>query len=170
MELQINSTLLDAVMTGTTKGLSMTDMVPTPVGASRLSRASHEMSVIVGVVGKTNGSVAVNLSRRAMLMISGGLLGEPQTEVDEVNLDAMMEVGNMVAGAIKEALEGTDYEIAEISLPSLVFGRDFSVLWARGITTATVEFEIEEMPVLHMNDRFFSTSISLMRGAGSRKK
>lgn len=169
MQLQINQTLLEAVMTGTIKGLSMTGITPLPVGASRLSRASHEMSVILGVVGKNNGSVALNLSRRAMLMLAGGMFGEVQTEVNEENLDAIMEVGNMVVGSIKEALEGTEYPVAEISLPSLVFGRDFSVLWARGITTVTVEFELEQMPVLHMNDRFFSTSISLLKGAGNRK-
>jgi len=168
MRLNVDDTLLDAVMNGTIKGLEMTALKATPVGASRLARASHEMSVIIGLAGKNNGSVAINLSRRAMMMVAGGLLGEPQADLNEDNLDAMMEVGNMVAGSIKEALMKSDFAVAEISLPSLVFGRDFSILWARGITTASVEFELDDMPVLHMNDRFFSTSISLLRGSGRK--
>ena len=166
MQLNIDNTLLEAVLGGTLRGLEMTTIAPTPVGASRLARAGHEMSVIVGLAGKTNGSLSINLSRRAMLMIAGGLLGEPQADLNDDNLDAIMEVGNMVAGSIKEALAKSDFHVSEISLPSLVFGRDFSVVWARGITTAAVEFEINEMPVLHMHDRFFTTSISLLRGSG----
>ena len=169
LQLQVDAILLQAALDGTEKGLRMTGVTPAPVGVSRLVRASHEMSVIVGLVGRNSGSVSLNLSRPVMLMLSSRLLGEEQHEVNDDNLDAIMEVGNMLAGSIKESLADTEYAVSEISLPSLVLGREYAVIYARGITTATVEFEVTEMPVLHTSDRFMTTSISLLRGSGARR-
>jgi hypothetical protein len=169
LKLQVDSTLLEAALSGTEKGLRMTEITPTPVGVSRLVRAVHEISVIVGLVGRNSGSVSLNMSRPLMLLLSSRLLGEEQRDVSDDNLDAIMEIGNMVAGSIKESLSSTDYAVSEISLPSLVFGREYTVVYARGIMTAAAEFEIAEMPVLHMSDRFMTTSISLLRRSGSGK-
>ena len=124
LKLQVDSTLLEAALSGTEKGLRMTEITPTPVGVSRLVRAVHEISVIVGLVGRNSGSVSLNMSRPLMLLLSSRLLGEEQREVSDDNLDAIMEIGNMVAGSIKESLSSTDYAVSEISLPSLVFGRE----------------------------------------------
>ena len=92
-----------------------------------------------------------------MLYLAGQLMDEVQTEVSEDNIDAIMEVGNMVGGSVKEALVGTEYGIDQISLPSMIAGQSYNVMYARGILTASVEFEIMEMPVTSFSDRYFST-------------
>ena len=145
----------------------MTEVKPVPVGASRLCTSRHTMSVIVGLVGKSSGSVMMNLSEEGMLQLTGGMLGERQTSLTDDNIDAMMEIGNIVAGAVKECLSGSEFAVREISLPSLVVGQSYTMVYARGITTVSVEFELPGFPASKQYDRYFSTTISLMRRSGS---
>jgi hypothetical protein len=51
----------------------------------------------------------------------------------------------------------------------MIFGNSYSVMYARGITAISVEFEIPSLGVSLMNDRFLCTTISLLRGSGRRK-
>ncbi len=169
-KLQINETLMDAVIHGTVEGLKMTGVSPPPVGVTRFFNAPRPYSIIVGLVGKDSGSMTFNLGKRGMLYLVGKFLGETVEEVDDDSFDSVMELGNMVAGCIKDFLLGKEYEVAEISLPSLVLGASYGFYYARGIQTVSVEFELEEISVAYTEDRFFSTTISLLRGAGSRKK
>ncbi len=161
--LSINSALLQSVILGTTQGLEMTTVVPEPVGASRLNQTKHEISVMVGLVGTSNGTLTVNMSERAMLYLAGKLLFEDQEELDEENVDAICEIGNMIAGCTKEALIGSEYEVANISVPSMIFGANFNVHFTRGIDSCTVEFEIPGLPFAFYNDRIITTTISLLR-------
>ncbi len=45
----------------------------------------------------------------------------------------------------------------------MVVGVNYNLYYTRGITTAAVEFEIKELPALHMKDKFFTAAVSLMR-------
>ena len=98
-----------------------------------------------------------------MLWLAGKLLFEEQDAVNEETIDAIMEVGNMVAGAIKEELVGTAFEAENISVPSLILGANYNVFYTRGIETVSVEFELEDIPVTFQRDRFFSATVSLLR-------
>jgi hypothetical protein len=40
------------------------------------------------------------------------------------------------------------------------------MVYARGIHSVTVEFEVPELPFDTFNERFFSTTVSLLRHAG----
>ncbi|MCC6408900.1 MAG: chemotaxis protein CheX [Planctomycetes bacterium] len=164
--LLIDDVLLRACVEGTTEGLSMTGIVPPPVGASRLFQATRPISVIVGLVGKNNGSMTLNLSERGMIYMVGKLVGEEPKELDESCFDAISEIGNMVAGRVKDLLAGTSYEMEHISVPSMVLGANYNVYYTRGMSTVSVEFELEDIPVMHHKDRFFSTSISLLQRLG----
>ncbi|MDQ7006344.1 MAG: chemotaxis protein CheX [Acidobacteriota bacterium] len=161
--LELDEVLLNAAITGTLGGLEMTGITPTPVGATRFFSATRPIAVIVGLVGKANGSVTINLSERGMLYLAGGLLGEVPDAPDEMVFDGVMEIGNIIAGGIKAALAGTDYQIENISVPSLVLGASYDVYYTRGISMVSVQFELEQIPIEHHKDRFFSTTISLLQ-------
>lgn len=161
--LSIDQTLMRCVIEGTQTGLSMTGVNPPPVGASRFYSTPREISVLVGLVGDDNGTMTVNLSERALLYLTGKLLMEEQTEITEDNFDAICEIGNMIAGSTKEALAETEYNVENISVPSLVLGASYDVFYTRGITSCSVEFELEDIPVTFQEDRFFTSCISLMR-------
>jgi len=164
--LQVDQQLLKALIVGTCSGLEMTGVVPEPVGASRLTQARHTITVLVGLVGRHSGNMALNLSQVGMMYMVGKMMGEAVTELNEDSVDAIMEIGNMIGGAIKNPLRNTGYAISHISLPSLIFGSSLSMVYARGIKTVSVEFEIPGLPFTTMNDRFFSTTISLLPGSG----
>jgi CheY-specific phosphatase CheX len=164
--LNVDQVLLRAVITGTQSGMAMAGIDPLPVGASRLTQARHPITVMVGLVGKHCGNMALNLSERTLLHLVSRMMGDEVKELNEESVDAIMEVGNMIAGSVKGPLRHTDYAISHISLPSLVFGPGLNVVYARGIQTVSVEFEMPGLPFNTMNDRFFSTTISLLQGSG----
>jgi len=162
----VNPSLLGSIILGTNQGLEMTGVTPEVVGASRLGQTRREISVLVGLVGDSNGSITINMSQRAMLILAGKLLFEEQTEITEENVDAICEVGNMIAGCAKEHLEDTEYRLSNISVPSMIFGANYSVHFTRGIDTCTVAFELPDMPFAFYDDRIFTVSMSLLRRVG----
>lgn len=169
-ELNINNTLLDCVIQGTRTGLSMTGIIPDAVGASRFNTASKDLSVIVGLHGSCNGNMTLNLSEHTASFLAGKLMGEEVcNDLDEDTIDAICEIGNMVAGRFKDELMGTDFQFDAISLPALILGAKYDLYHFKNITTASVTFEIKEISVIHVQDRFFSTTISLLGQSGSGK-
>ena len=169
IDLGIDPALLRACVHGTNVGMRMTHAEVVPVGASRLVNARHAVTVMVGLVGGHSGNVALNLSEPAVLHIAGGLLGTKMTDIDEDCVDAVMEIGNMVAGGIKTALAETRYAMSSISLPSLILGRQYNMAYARGIRVVSVEFEILGMSFASMSSRYLSSSLSLMQSAGGER-
>lgn len=167
LPLEIEPLLLDAVIRGTREGLEMTGLNPPPIGASKYCTASRSISVVVGLVGRTNGSVTLSMSERAMLHIAGRLLGEEKAVLDEMAFDAIGEVGNMIGGRIKEVLIGSDYESDNISVPSVIIGQSYNVHYTRGMHTLSVEFELTDMKFSDMKERFFTTSLALLRRVNS---
>jgi CheY-specific phosphatase CheX len=161
--LSIDETILDCIVQGTTEGLGMTGIEPPPVGASRFFSANRPISVIIGLVGKCNGTLMLNMSQRGMLPLASKLLMEDQLEVNEDAYDAVCEIGNMIAGCTKECLAQTSHEVPNISVPSLILSANYDIYYARGISTVSVEFELEEISAIYQRDRFFSVSASLLR-------
>ncbi|MFN7954419.1 MAG: chemotaxis protein CheX [bacterium] len=163
MKLQVDEALLDAVLHGTERGLEMTGVQPPAVGASNLFSADRSLAVMVGLVGRDSGTLTLNVSERAMLVLAGKLLGDDQHEINDDSIDAIMEIGNMIAGCAKDRLLEHGYEVQAISVPSLIFGASYDVYYARGIRTVSVQFELPAMPVAFHRDRIFSTTLSLLR-------
>ncbi len=164
--LSVDHVILDAVITGTQTGLEMAEICPPAVGASQFFAPRNPLSVIVGLVGKSSGSITLNLSEGGMLFMVNKFMGSECTTIDEESLDGIMELGNMIAGSVKTTLLDSDYHVDHISLPSVIFGQSYHVLYAKGISTVCVEFELEDMPFSALDDRFFSATVSLLRGAG----
>jgi CheY-specific phosphatase CheX len=96
-----------------------------------------------------------------MLKLSSALIGEEVAQPNDDTFDAIMEIGNIVAGGIKEKLYGSDYEVERISVPSLVLGASYEVHYTRGLQIVSVEFELEAIPIVYHRDRFFSSTLSL---------
>lgn len=161
--LKIDPVLLNCVIQGTNEGLEMAELKPVPVGASRFSGTSKELSVIVGLHGEnSNGNMSINISKRTAKFLAGKLMGEEIDELDEDAVDALCEIGNMVAGRFKELLIGTPHEFKTISLPAIIFGANYALYHVKNIVSVSVMFEVEEISIVHMDDKFFSTSIALL--------
>ena len=166
--LNIDETLLNCVIQGTIEGLAMTEVVPSPIGASRFITANRPYSVLVSLYGTQNGQLTINFTEKGVLFLAGRLLGEePHQAVAEDDLDAICEIGNIVAGRFKDILGSTAFEFSAISLPALIVGASYNLYHTRGITTASVDFEIPELGVANMPDKFFTSAISLLGRSGS---
>ena len=91
------------------------------------------------------------------------MLGEDQTEFNEEILDAIAAGLNMIAGGIRSLADGTEFAFGNISCPAVVMGTSYDLHCSRGFKTVSVDFELEEISVVHMRDRSFSVSVSLMK-------
>jgi CheY-specific phosphatase CheX len=170
IELNINPILLNCVIQGTRTGLSMTGITPDAVGASRFNTASKDVSVIVGLHGNCNGNMTLNLSEHTAAFLAGKLMGEEVSpDLNEDTIDAICEIGNMVAGRFKDELMSTAFQFDAISLPALILGAKYDLYHLKNITTASVTFEINEISVVHIQDRFFCTTISLLGQSGGAR-
>ncbi len=161
--IEVNPLLLSRVLQGVNVGLQMTGVKPKAVGAMRTPNATHQLSVLIGLMGDWTGTLAFNLSHRAAILFTGALLGEEQDEFSEDCLDAIGEVANMIAGAFKDGLEGSEMEFANISCPTIVMGASYDFYHATGFTQACALFEIDEIPLTAAGERVFSVSVSMMK-------
>ena len=161
--LTIDETLLSCVIQGTAEGLQMAEVEPEAIGASKFNTVDKEISVIVGLHGESrNGNMALNVSRRTAIFLAGKLMGEEIDELDDDAIDALCEIGNMIAGRFKELLVSTPYEFRTISLPAVIFGANYTMYHTKNIISISVMFEINDIPIIHMGDKFFNVSIALL--------
>jgi CheY-specific phosphatase CheX len=163
----VDQTLLKAVVHGTEIGLKMTNTKLMPIGTSRIATSRHSISVMIGLVGRHSGNMALNLSEAAAVHLAGALLDRTFDTIDEDCIDAIMELGNMVGGGVKGTLHDSSFAIDKISLPSVVIGQNYAMGYSRGISVVSVEFELPQMPFSSMNARYFSTTLSLLRSSGA---
>jgi CheY-specific phosphatase CheX len=162
--LKLDEGLINTLIRSTLDGLSMANIVPEPVGASRYIISKHEVSSIIGFVGAVCGSVSLNMSSSAAKYLTGRILGGTQTELNNDALDAICEVLNIIAGKLKAILSATEFKIDKISVPSVVVGSNFSLTHYRGMQTLNVEFELPDATTARRNSDFiFSVCLSMMR-------
>jgi chemotaxis protein CheX len=86
---------------------------------------SEGVVAMVGLAGRWAGSGTLSCSSTAAQQISGALLMQVFTAVDEDVLDAIGEVTNMVLGNVKTALESSLGPMG-LSIPTVIFGRNFT--------------------------------------------
>lgn len=163
-QLNLDPLLVNCVIEGTIGGLAMTGIKPKAVGVSRFSTASRELSVLVGLHGKRNGNMTLNLTDSTTKFLASRLIGGQMNELNDDVVDAICEIGNMVAGKFHTMLNRTNYHFDSISLPALIFGANYNVYYLKNISTVSVTFEIEELPVLHVKDKFFTSSLAVLGG------
>ncbi len=162
--LDLDEKLLEIVIRSTEAGLQMAGVKPRAVGYSQIAPRPQQIAVVVGLVGRRNGTVTLGLSEMAVLHLANQFL---QAELDDLTheaYDAVGEVVNIVAGRLKGELGSEEYGITSISCPSIVVGGDYRMYQFRGFQTVSVEFELDGLPRAFLRDRLFSTTLSLSRG------
>ena len=162
-DLKLDETLIDRLCRSTVEGLEMTGVCPDAIGATRIQQNSRDLSVLVSLIGERNGTLTLNISSTCAAYLASRLLDEERYELDDEGLDGVCEIGNMIAGRMKELLRGTEYAFDAISCPALIMGANYNVYHYQGLCSATVEFEVDELPRTRMRDRVFSVSVAMMR-------
>lgn len=161
--IEVDPHLLDAVVRSTKAGFQMAGLDPRPVGWSTVGPRGQEIAVVVGLVGRRNGTVTLHLSREGVLFLARQFLGAEVEGYSADVFDAAAEITNIVAGRIKGELSGERYGVTHISCPSMIVGADYQVYSFRGFQTVSVEFELEGLPIVFAKERLFSTTIRLSK-------
>jgi chemotaxis protein CheX len=80
-----------------------------------------DVSAVIGVTGDISGTITVQMKQKAALMITSAMLQTPANELSAEVGDAVGELGNMIAGSIKNEMsaKGMDFNI---SIPAVVTG------------------------------------------------
>lgn len=100
----------------------------------------YEVSGIIGLSGRAQGSVVVSLSRSVALQAAAAMLMMDPSDFDGLTddvVDAVGELANMVAGSAKAELE--EYQLS-ISLPNVVIGHPPDIRFPSEIKPIVVTF------------------------------
>lgn len=102
----------------------------------------NSISGIIGLAGSTKGMLAIHLPNQAALAVTTAFLGMDVEEIDEDVRDAVGELANMLAGSIKACLDPSGSDI-KISMPSAVYGEEYSIDCLANAQSAAVPFSCD---------------------------
>ncbi len=97
----------------------------------------HEVSGIIGLIGKAKGAVVLSLCHEAALSASEALLGERPEKIDHDVTDAIGELTNIIAGVAKAKLE---YLALSASLPTVIVGEGHVMEFPNRVTPVCIPF------------------------------
>ncbi|MCX6537765.1 MAG: chemotaxis protein CheX [Acidobacteria bacterium] len=108
--------------------------------------APRPKSNVVGTVsfaGSESGLVAFYSTMDAAKQIAGSLLGMPAAEVNGEMPDAIGEITNMIAGALRTKMTDAGHPWA-ISIPTVTIGSDFYTRYVSDVSRVLCPFKMED--------------------------
>jgi len=108
------------------------------------SQPSHEVSGIIGLSGKAQGTVVVGLGREAAIKVAEVMLQERPPEINGDVVDAVGEMANIIAGRAKSQLEELEMNV---SLPSVITGKSHCIQFPTKVIPICIPFDSEFGPI-----------------------
>ena len=102
------------------------------------SQPEHEVSSVIGLSGKAQGTVVLGLDREAAIRATEAMLQERPPEINGDVVDAIGELANIIAGGAKAQLEHLDLSV---SLPSVISGKGHCIQFPTKVTPICIPFE-----------------------------
>ena len=161
--LPVNQTLLSAALTAVQAAFTMCGITARCVGASCVPvRDAGAVTGLIGVHGKVSGFITINMTERVAVRAVGGLLQEQFKEMNSQVVDGTGEITNIVVGGIKSALANTKWAFSQITVPSVIVGKGYSIAYARGLEFINATFEHDDKEAVLLDDRLIQVSMSLL--------
>ena len=158
-----NPVLLEAVLSSFNKGLTMCGTSARCVGVSSVpARETGIITGMIGVHGKVSGFITVNMAERFAIRAVEGLLQETFGELTSQVVDGAGEITNIIVGGIKSSLGKTKWGFSQVTVPSVIVGKGYSIAYARGLEFVNVTFEHDDPEAVLLEDRLINVSISLL--------
>jgi len=155
---------LKAITSAVDNCLTMCDTRARCVGVSTVPiRDPGMISGMIGVHGDVTGFITVNMCEQVALSVVGGLLQDQFERIDHQSIDGVGEVTNISAGGIKAGLAGTPWNFSDVTVPSVIVGRQYQIAFAKGLQYVAAVFEQDNADTLLLDERIFNVSISLIR-------
>ncbi len=104
-----------------------------------------DVTGIIGLTGHERGSVAVSFSKKCILRIIKGMLGEEKYYIDTEVRDAVGELTNMIAGDGRRILSLNGYNF-EASIPTVIVGPNHYIEHKTKGPIIVIPFKIEDDP------------------------
>lgn len=123
------------------------DVTPGEPFIRNKDKLTNSISGIIGLAGSTRGMLAVHMANAAALAVTSAFLGTVVEEIDDDVRDAIGELANMLAGSIKSILDPNGSDI-KLSMPSAIYGEDYSVDCLAGAQAVTVPFTCDGLVFL----------------------
>ena len=101
------------------------------------TQPQHEVSGVIGLSGKAQGTVVLGLSREAAISAAEAMLQERPTEINGDVTDAVGELVNIIAGGAKAKLEKLDMSV---SLPTVITGKGHCIEFPTKVTPICIPF------------------------------
>jgi CheY-specific phosphatase CheX len=163
LNFQIDEALVNAMIDAGEKGFKLGSKKVSCVGVGRTPPlALSSVSGMIGIVGRVNGSILVNMSEPvAMLVTSGILMTDIKTMTSEV-LDGVAEVTNVIGGRLKSSLATVGYPLDNITLPSVIVGQNYSVTQSKGTMIYNISFVLEDDSIPKLIDRVVQVVLTVM--------
>jgi chemotaxis protein CheX len=113
---------------------------------SKTPEANDGIVSFIGLAGAWAGTGSLSCSPALACRICSQMLMTESTSVDEEVLDTVAELTNMIIGGVKTELERVVGPLG-LSIPTVVYGRNFKAKTAGGTEWIVVEFHWEEEPL-----------------------
>ncbi len=142
MNVELVNPFLDAIV-NVLSVMAQTDAKARKPYIKKAAKAMGDVTGVIGLVGEqVKGSLAISFSEGAILHITSKMLGEEITELDGTAADMAGEITNMVTGGAKKGLSEKGY-IFELSIPTMIVGKNHAVFHQTGGTTVIIPFDTE---------------------------
>jgi chemotaxis protein CheX len=104
----------------------MLEVTPKEAGKRTDPAFSDSISGMVGLAGTVKGNLAIHLPSSVATAVTTAFLGMEVETIDDDVCDAIGELANMLAGAVKTAIDPSGSDI-KLSMPSTVYGDSYSL-------------------------------------------
>ncbi|MHB8974727.1 MAG: chemotaxis protein CheX [Pirellulaceae bacterium] len=109
-----------------------------PLHVKNGSQPEHEISGVIGLTGKAEGTVVLGIDRAAALKATEIMLQEAPLDINGDVIDAIGELTNIIAGGAKRHLESLELSV---SLPMVICGHCHSIQFPSTVTPICIPFE-----------------------------
>ncbi len=162
--LDVEATILTAITRAVGNCLGMCGTTAKCVGASTVPMAdAGTVTGMIGIHGNVSGFVTVNLAEKVALSAVGGLLQDRFEKLDAQVIDGVGEITNIIAGGIKSGLAGSAWGFSNVTIPSVIVGRNYQIAYAKGLDFLAVTFEHDNAEAFLLDDRMIKVAISMLR-------
>src|SRR5262249_5563364 len=125
-------------------------------------RDAGAVTGLIGVHGKVSGFITINMTERVAVRAVGGLLQEQFKEMNSQVVDGTGEITNIVVGGVKSAPPHPKWAFSQITVPSVIVGKGYSIAYARGLEFINATFEHDDKEAVLLDDRLIQVSMSLL--------
>lgn len=107
------------------------------------SQPRYEISAVIGVTGRANGTIALSLKSSTAIEVLDRLVGIQAEEINAEVCDAIGELTNIIVGNTKAKMEELQLSI---SIPNIITSSGHHVHYPSKVTPICIEFDSEIGP------------------------